>query len=262
MAIKREKSQIKGAPPWLTTMGDMNNLLLCFFITMMGEDVLPIKNEDFSMILSGFKGSISFLQGGSTFTRGKLAEMGHNMMKLPSERSRMAFGRPAKALLEAFKPEIETKKIRLREDERGLVITLSSDIYFEPGSASINAAGRAILAKMTPILDKVPNFIRIEGHTDSSPTTKDAKKAGFETNWELSSARSVNILRYFSEDENIEPKKLSAAAYNQYRPIDDNNTPEGRGLNRRVDIVILRDRILEEGKDTRIKRPLPDEEWR
>jgi chemotaxis protein MotB len=119
-----------------------------------------------------------------------------------------------------------------------------------------------VLRKVGAIVRSVSNFVRIEGHTDDRSIPPAGVRQGFETNWELSSARSVNVLRYLTEEEKLNPRQLSAVAFGQYRPIDDNNTPEGRAYNRRVEIVILKEKAVEESRSRDVQRPLPDEEWR
>lgn len=262
MAVKRrKKSGLLETPLWMTTFGDMNNLLMVFFVLLMG-DVSQITQEEFQLMMSPFKGSFGALTGGSSFAKGRIVELGQNVMMLPSQTKGKAVATRLKLMVEAFKPEIEAKKVRLREDERGLVITLTSDAYFDPGSARLRDDAKAVLKKVSGILKNIPNYVRIEGHTDNRPNAPPGAKGGFETNWELSAARSVNVLRYFQEEEGLDPKRLSAVAFAQYRPIDDNNTPEGRAFNRRVDIVILKEKFIEKGGDKRVERPLPDEEWR
>ena len=258
---KRKKSSIKGAPAWLVTMGDMNNLLMCFFIVMMG-DVTVISEENFQMMVSSFKGSLGMMEGGSSLSKGKLMELGHNMTSLPSSEKARALSRSLRKALELFKPEIQSKYVRVREDERGLIITLSGDAYFDTGSARLKDEIKPVLKKVASIAKNIPNFMRIEGHTDDRRIPPAGIKEGYETNWDLSSMRSINVLRYLSEEEGIIPKRLSSVAFGEFRPIDDNNTPEGRAYNRRVDIVILRDRGPEESTSKEYSRPLPDEEWR
>lgn len=261
MAVKKKKTEKRGTPAWMTTMGDMNNLLLCFFIIMMG-DVSTVPQEEFQLMISSLKGSFGVMEGGSSLTKGKLVELGNNMLVLPSTQKGRAVASRIKRAVEAFKPEIEAKKVRLREDERGLIITLTSDAYFEPGNARLRENSKPVLKKVAAIIREIPNYVRIEGHTDNRPNAPPATDGGYETNWELSSARSVNVLRFLSEEENVDPKQLSAVAFGQHRPIDSNDTPEGRAYNRRVDIVILRDKAFEKSKKKGIDRPLPDEEWR
>jgi chemotaxis protein MotB len=261
MALKHKKSQQKGAPPWLVTMGDMNNLLMCFFIVMMG-DITTVNKEEFQMMLSSFKGGLGIFEGGNTVAKGRLSEMGHNLMSLPSNEKGKVLAQVRKKAVEAFKPEIQSKKIRVREDERGLVITLSGDSYFDTGSANIKEELKPVLKKVSEITKNIKHYTRIEGHTDNRPIPPSGVKQGYSTNWDLSASRSVNVLKYLTEKESVPSRQLSAVAFGDTRPIDDNNTPEGRAYNRRVEIIILRDKMLEPAKTKGIARPLPDEEWR
>jgi len=245
----------------MLTMGDMNNLLLCFFIVLMG-DISVITQEEFLYVLSSFKGNVSLMTGGRSMSRGQLMDLGHNIIALPSSEQQRFVSRMMKKAEEAFKPEIQSRYVRLKEDERGLVITLASDVFFDPGSARIKNEMRPIVRKIGNVLKELPHFIRIEGHTDNSPVAAPTSRERYKTNWELSSARSLNVLHYLIDESGVKPSQLSAVAFGEYRPIEDNSTPEGRAYNRRVDIVVLKERIPEESKDRRIPRPLPDEEWR
>jgi len=245
----------------MVTMSDMNTLMMTFFIIMMG-DVTTVSQEEFRLVLSSFRGSLGVFQGGSSLAKGRLVEMGHNILTLPSSEKARSLAKTLKKALEVFKPEIQSKKLRVLQDERGLIITLSGDAYFDTGSARLRDDARPLLKKIAEIIKSVPNFVRIEGHTDDRKIPTAGVREGYETNWELSSSRSVNVLRFLTEEEGVKPRQLSAVAFGEHRPIDDNNTPEGRAYNRRVEIVILRDRGLEESKDQKVSRPLPDEEWR
>jgi chemotaxis protein MotB len=221
-----------------------------------------IDGKDFFLILSSFRGSLGMFAGGHTLSKGRLEEMGMNIRNLPSTESGRSLAKRLKKAMERFKPEIQAKKLRVSEDERGLVITLSGDAYFDPGSAKIKNELKPVLRKVAGIMREVPNFVRIEGHTDNSPITISGALENYETNWELSAARGVNVVRYLVENQEVTPEQLSAVAFAQYRPIDDNNIPEGRAFNRRIDIVVLRDKGYVKSKSKHINRPLPDEEWR
>ncbi|OHD67192.1 MAG: hypothetical protein A2W19_11685 [Spirochaetes bacterium RBG_16_49_21] len=261
MAGKRKKSQIKGSPPWLATMGDMNMLLLCFFIVLMGDET-TVRGFEFLYVLSSFKGNVGIMSGGKSISAGNLMDLGHNIMALPSSEKQRSMSRMLKRATEAFKPEIQTKFVRVMEDERGLVITLSGDAFFDPGSARIRNEVKQVLTKVGRIIGKLDNFVRIEGYTDNAPVTPGKAAERYRSNWELSSTRSLNVLHFLTDEEDVNPRQLSAVAFGQYRPIDTNDTPEGRAYNRRVDIVILKERFLQPSADKRIPRPLPDEEWR
>jgi len=246
----------------MVTMGDMNNLLMCFFIVMMG-DVTTNAADDFKMIINSFQGNLGIMEGGRSLSKGKLTEMGHNMMALPSNEKGKSLGKKMiSRATELLKLEVKAKYIRIQEDERGLVISLSSDFFFDPGSAELKEEMRPVLRKISNIIKYVPNFVRIEGYTDDSKVTQSQAKGGFRTNWELSSARSLAVLQHLAYEESVDQRQLSSVAFGEFRPIEDNSTPEGRAYNRRVDIVILKEKFVEDSKDKRIQRPLPDEEWR
>jgi chemotaxis protein MotB len=257
---KKKKKPPAGSPAWMTSYGDMTTLLLTFFVMMFST--AEIDGKDFFLILSSFRGSLGMFAGGHSLSKGRLEELGMNMQNLPSSEVGRSLARRLKKAIEAFKPEIQSKKVRVSEDERGLVITLSGDAYFDSGSARLKDEIRPVLKKVAGIIKALPNFVRVEGHTDDAPLTLSGSLKRYETNWELSSARGVNVVRYLIENEKTEPKQLSAVAFAQYRPIDNNNIPEGRAFNRRVDIVILKEKRYQKGRHSEYERPLPDEEWR
>jgi len=117
--------------------------------------------------------------------------------------------------------------------KEGLYLTLEEQegsAYFESGKAEITEQGKSVLNKITPILEKLPNEVVIEGHTDNVPI----HTIQFDTNWELSTARATNVVKYFVNIEKLPPERLSAIGYGEYKSIAPNDTPEGRNKNRRV----------------------------
>lgn len=144
----------------------------------------------------------------------------------------------SKGLLEQkLGSEINDKQIKLQMMEKGLVITVVGDLLFDSGKAKIRSEAYPLLDKVSAVLkDNMAQFnIGIEGHTDNVPI----KHSGWKSNWELSSARALSVLHYLATDQGISPERLSAIGYGEYRPVDSNETRDGRKQNRRVEIVIL-----------------------
>ncbi len=146
----------------------------------------------------------------------------------------------AEIQIEVNKTAAETGKtppnqIKYIIDKRGLTIRVPESFFFKSGQASIRPEILPVLDTLAKSLEKIPNPIRIEGHTDSIPISTFI----FPSNWELSTARATTIVRYLLAQYNFDPSKLSATGYAEYRPIAANNTAEGRIQNRRVDLVIL-----------------------
>lgn len=115
----------------------------------------------------------------------------------------------------------------------GLQLTLEEQegsAYFESGKAEITEKGKVMLDHIAPILAKIPNEVLVEGHTDNVPihTTQ------FDSNWELSTARSTNVVKYLVQVDKLAPDRIAAIGYGEYKPIVANDTPENRNKNRRV----------------------------
>lgn len=132
--------------------------------------------------------------------------------------------------------EIKDKQVRLKMEDKGLVITFVAEVLFDSGKAVLKKDCLTVLDKVIRILkEEVPeNSIGIEGHTDNIPI----KLSSWKSNWELSVHRALSVLHYL-EKEGVDSKRLSAIGYGEYRPVASNDTSEGRKTNRRVEIVIL-----------------------
>lgn len=125
--------------------------------------------------------------------------------------------------------------VEVMTSTRGLVISLPEAGSFAPGRADLSASARAVMLDLADRLRDLPNQIRVEGHTDDVPIAT----AQFASNWDLSTARATRVVAFLIDDGRIDPERLAAAGYAEYRPRLPNDTPEARSRNRRVDIVVL-----------------------
>jgi chemotaxis protein MotB len=122
--------------------------------------------------------------------------------------------------------------------DRGLEISINSRVLFNSGSADLTLSSRDLVNRIADILTPLAdNQICVEGHTDNRPI----HTSQFPSNWELSAARAVTVLKILLANPNLKPGNLSSIGYGEYRPIASNDTPDGRAKNRRVTIVILKD---------------------
>ena len=237
---KRERKKA-GAPPStaLATYSDMVTLMLCFFLIMFNPDETTQAQLD-AISTSMQMGGLGALAGGLTLSSGRSADLGATIMSLPSMDRGRALGTALRKATSVFSPEIRSNKIRITQDERGIVITLASDAFFNPASARINIeATRDILLRLAGYLsseDIAGRKFRIEGHTDNADTDPSV----WPSNWDLSAARSISILNYLTA-LGIEERRFQISGFADTVPIADNSTPEGQAYNRRVDIIILDD---------------------
>ena len=140
-----------------------------------------------------------------------------------------------KVLAQDLEQEIRDGKIELRMEPRGLVVSLRQAAFFPSGEDVVAPETYPALEKVASALKQIPSPIRLEGHTDSRPIAT----SRFPSNWELSAARSIAMLKLFSERFGVPRERLAIVGYADTVAIDSNETEEGRSRNRRVDIVIL-----------------------
>ena len=140
-----------------------------------------------------------------------------------------------KELEQALAPEILRHEVALRRQPNGLVISLREVGFFGSGSAQLRATSVPAFDRIAAVLARYGYSVRIEGHTDNVPI----HTPQFASNWELSTARSTELVRLLIVQHAFAPERLSAAGYAEFHPIASNRSDEGRALNRRVDVVIL-----------------------
>ncbi|MCQ2596276.1 MAG: flagellar motor protein MotB [Treponema sp.] len=234
----KAKEPDKPSTAWLGTYGDMITLMLCFFVMLYNpSEIDPTQLATITQSLQ--MNETETTSGGMSLSAGRLADLGNNINSLPAVEKGRSLSLAKKKAVSLFAPDVKTNKISITSDERGLVITLASDSFFEEGSATLNInQTRDTLLRLSEFFksDEVKNRrFRIEGHTDNTPVAFDSE---FLSNWELSTARSTNVLHYLA-DYGVEEDKFSVAGYADTRPKFSNDTPEARAYNRRVDIIIL-----------------------
>lgn len=235
---REKKEPEKPSSAWMGTYGDMITLMLCFFVMLYNPsevDVTQLATITQSLQMN----ETESVNGGLSLSTGKLSDLGNTINSLPSIEKGKSLGLAKKKAVSLFAPDIKSNKITITSDERGLVVSLAADNFFEEGSAELNIEEtRDSLLRLSDFF-KAPELknrrFRIEGHTDNTPVGENSK---FPSNWELSAARSMNVLHYLA-DYGVNENRFSVAGYADTQPKFSNDTPEGRAYNRRVDIIIL-----------------------
>ncbi|OGS22512.1 MAG: hypothetical protein A2314_08430 [Elusimicrobia bacterium RIFOXYB2_FULL_50_12] len=121
-------------------------------------------------------------------------------------------------------------------NEERIKIVLPSPVLFDSGKSNLKPEAISALREISGLIRDTQNRVVVEGHTDSIPVSGGT----FDSNWELSSARSFSVIQYLIDKERIDPRRLSALGYGEFRPVLDNSTPEGRAGNRRIEINIIK----------------------
>lgn len=235
---KEKKEPEKPSTAWQGTYGDMITLMLCFFVMLY--DPTEIDITQLATITQSLQmNETESVNGGMSLSTGKLSDLGNTINSLPAIEKGRSLGLAKKKAVSLFAPDIKSNRITITSDERGLVISLAADNFFEEGSADLNIdETRETLLRLSDFfkdLELKNRRFRIEGHTDNTPVAADSK---FISNWELSAGRAMNVLHYLA-DFGVDENKFSVAGYADTRPKFSNDSPETRAYNRRVDIIIL-----------------------
>ena len=228
----RGEVELPKSPGWMVTYGDIMTLLLTFFVLLISYST--IREEAFRRALASFQEALGIL---------------------PNERSLIEFEHvPAVRMSPPIPPHEIIKRlhnavyaaglkgrVRVREEEEGVRITIESPILYDSGKADLRAEALPVLDELTKILVESPNVVVVEGHTDNVPI----HTAQFPSNWELSTARAISVARYLFQKGNLKPERFAVAGYGEYHPVASNDTNEGRQENRRVEILLKKIELTE-----------------
>jgi chemotaxis protein MotB len=183
-------------------------------------------------------GRVSTLEKEKTMATGRLEAQIAGLSKekeLELSRVRSTYD----TLVSDLKGEIEQGQITITKMADRLSVSMVDRILFASGEADITVQGKKILERVGKVLNTAQKkIIRVEGHTDNVPVS--SRLAGrFFTNWELSTARATNVVRFLQDSVGIAPARLEAVGMSEYHPLATNKTAAGRGKNRRIEVALL-----------------------
>jgi chemotaxis protein MotB len=236
LAMKRFKQKSSAnddqgseAGGWEIVYSGFAMILLCFFIML--SSFSSIEQTKVMRFVKSFVDSVSIMPGGIKLDNGNIVVP--TSADIVDRNSRLAH------LYQELKALSEYRSIQqdvsVAYSSEGLIMRLSDHALFDVGVADISPKAVALLKKIGAIIADSPYEVRVEGHTDNVPI----KTYRYPSNWELSTARAVNVLRYFIETCGISSRRLSAEGFAEYHPIVANDSPKNRAQNRRVEIIFL-----------------------
>jgi chemotaxis protein MotB len=225
---------------WLVSYADFITLLFAFFVVMFASshaDKTKAKEVSASVreaLEKGkFGGAVAGLLGRTV--NAKPAEQPPAAAPPQPAQSNGDLAGSLAYLNRELQSEIDTGKVKVELQARGLVISLREAAFFPSGDDTILPSANRSLEKIAAVIEKLPNAVRLEGHTDAVPI----HNSRFHSNWELSAARGIAMLELFSSRYGIPSQRLCIAGYSDTMPVESNDSPEGRAHNRRVDVVIV-----------------------
>jgi chemotaxis protein MotB len=222
---------------WLTTFNDLVTLLMVFFVLLFAigsRDKLQMKEfqsalqSGLGVLGAGSRVSIAVQQSQTPIS--PLGQLSQSKNETEPE-DQLAEKDPIDDKFSEFAAQFG---INVSYSKQGIHISFEEGFVFDFGQADINAKGFAFLDEMAVLIQQDTYAVRVEGHTDNVPIHTQR----FPSNWELSIARAVSVVKYFIDAGKIDPQRLSAVGYGESRPLMANNSPGNRAKNRRVEIVL------------------------
>ena len=266
---RNHEEQHENPDRWLITYADMVTLLMVLFIVLYAMSQVDQKKFDSlrSGLATGFGHSASVLDSstsivaepgisvaqpispreivdaGSKLDQKALSEAVTKSERLRTQRKYADAAAEATRLkgiqgkiIEALRENNLENDVQTTIDDRGLTVSLiSRHVVFEPNMATLTARGRLVVDTIAPVLRKLPDALAIDGHTNQVKV----KPKFYPTDWELSSARAVSVLRHLNEQDGVPNSRLSAVGYGSTKPLVDPRRAGSQRVNKRVDIVIL-----------------------
>jgi chemotaxis protein MotB len=200
----------------------------------------------------GLESLRSKLDDANASLAGALADNQKNKDQIAALQSRVAdleqekamAAQMAKGLEDEMRADLESKDVTISKLQGKLTVNILDRVLFDSGEAVLKPAGESVMRKIAAILAGHPGLeIHVIGHTDNVPIRPEARSR-FASNWELSTARALAAVHFLTEKAGVDPRRVGAIGYGEYRPIADNSTPEQRSRNRRIAITILPDELV------------------
>ncbi|MCG3205055.1 MAG: hypothetical protein KCHDKBKB_01772 [Elusimicrobia bacterium] len=213
--------------------------------TRSERDQLTSSNADLSAALTAKKGEltkmVSDLTAQKTALEKQVADLTQAQAGLKAQRDReiMQMMETHDKLVSAMQQEIMAGQVAITNIQGKLSVNVADKIFFDSGKTEIKPGGREVLQRVGEILKKLTDKqIRIDGHTDNVPIGS-ALAERYPTNWDLSAARAIQVVRFLQEKAGVPPEMLSATGFGPYRPVASNDVEAERAKNRRIEIVVL-----------------------
>jgi len=245
--MKKKKPKKDNSERWMFTYLDLITLLMIFFVVLYAmSNVDEAKYSQVSESLQGAFSGTKYMLGeggagqqkdGSDAQAIITEEIKNQVVKMASKTQQLQTD-----IHKYLKDNQLEGAVDLKVEQRGLVVSLKDSIFFESGSADIAPEYAEHMLKIGSILNNLNGDLVIEGHTDNIPIHNSL----YASNWDLAAMRAINVIDLFVKKGGLDPAKLAATSYGEYRPLVSNGTKEGQAKNRRINIVVLSSEFYKE----------------
>jgi chemotaxis protein MotB len=219
-------------PCWITAgiLAVLVIVLALLWATALGHQrrLEPLRSK-----LDAANASLADALAGQEKDKDQIAALQTKIADLEQEKAAVA--QTARGLEDELRSDLESKDVTISKLQGKLTVNILDRVMFDSGEAILKPGGEVVMRKIAALLAQHPDLkIHVIGHTDNVPI-----RSRFASNWELSTARALAAVHFLTEKAGVDPRRVGAVGYGEYRPIADNATAEGRSKNRRIAITIL-----------------------
>lgn len=227
-----------GGSEWLATYGDLVTLLLCFFILLYSMSIMDLAK--FQKAAGSLSSSLGAAPAHTTGTDSTVGDSIANLNVYNAIEVKQEMDDIYSKVKELVDSRDLSKDVQVEQVDAGVLLRFKDEILFDVAQADLKPNAKNTLQRLGEILRGHNKNIRIEGHTDNVPINTNK----FRSNWELSTARAISVVRYFTEelpeDQRMAPTKFEVSGYGEYHPIANNDSEQNKQKNRRIEITILK----------------------
>jgi chemotaxis protein MotB len=218
--------------------------------TLHQQALTALQNE-----LDGTKSELASVRAENQTNRDLIASLTNQIADLQKQKEQVT--KASKSLEDEMRSDLESKDVTISKLQGKLTVNIVDRVMFDSGEAVLKPDGEVVMRKIAAILQEHPQLaIHVIGHTDNVPIRPNAQSR-FASNWELSTARALAAVHFLTERAGVDPRRVGAVGYGEFRPVADNATAEGRAKNRRIAITILPEELIP-SDSTPAAKPAPD----
>lgn len=239
--VTRTKTSGSSRPGWVVAVVMTAVAASMLGLWISGRTQHQQETEALQSELDETKSDLAAMQALNLTNQATIGKLTNQIADLQKQKEQAV--QSSKSLESEMRSELESKDVTISKLQGKLTVNILDRVMFDSGEAILKPDGEAVMQKIASILKEHPQLtIHVVGHTDNVPIRSNAQSK-FASNWELSTARALAAVHFLTERAGVDPHRVGAVGYGEFRPVADNSTAEGRAKNRRIAITILPDEL-------------------
>lgn len=242
----RKEAEEPTAALWYVSFSDLVTNMLCFFIMLFAFSSMDTPSDTVAPETREQQYTMVFSISSDPASDSWLTESGKGLLSSSLLRKKSDIPHVVKTIKNKLTRVSVADRLKVTGNDQMIKIQIPANVMFESGTTNLVAGSEEVLMALVPVIAPLENYIRVDGHTDDTPTVNSA----FPSNWELSASRACRIVRFFVDECGLDPERFSAQGFAENRPKVRDTTNEARDTNRRVELIILNQKLKKDARFT------------